>query len=220
VLNLQKRFFTYYLKDIDNGWEKNQPKLQLQIRHVDHFEQRYEDAWPIPRTKWEKMYFHGDSKSLTMQPPKISTQITYHPSEKGVTFYAQSFESEVEITGPIAVKLWISSKSTDADIFIVVHVFDPEGKEVVFQGALDPHTPIAQGWLHASHRELDEQLSTEYRPYHRHQRKIPLTPDQKTELTIEVWPTSIVIPKGYQLAVSVLGKDYEVGWSSCISSRI
>jgi hypothetical protein len=41
----------------------------------------------------------------------------------------------------------------------------PNLKEVVFQGAIDPHTPIGQGWLRASHRNLDEKLSTPWRPF-------------------------------------------------------
>ena len=47
-------------------------------------------------------------------------------------------------------------------------VHDPDGDEVTFQGAIDPHTPIAQGWLRASHRKLDPELSRPYRPYHTH----------------------------------------------------
>jgi hypothetical protein len=30
------------------------------------------------------------------------------------------------------------------------------------------------------------------------------------ELDIEIWPTSIVVPPGYQLALTLRGKDYEV----------
>src|SRR5262249_42337417 len=37
----------------------------------------------------------------------------------------------------------------------------------------------------------------------------PLTPGVPVELDIEIWPTSIVIPVGYRLALSVRGKDYE-----------
>jgi predicted acyl esterase len=208
-VDIQKRFFNFYLKNINNGWETTQPKLQLQIRHVDHFEQRFEEEWPIPRTQWTKLYLNCDNHSLSFEAPYEPAQVSYQPFVKGEIFYAKPFDEEVEITGPAAIKLLMSSASTDADIFAVVHVFDPSGHEVVFQGALDPHTPIAQGWLRASHRELDEKLSKPYRPYHGHQKKIPLIPKQKTELHIEIWPTSIVIPKGYQLAVSILGKDYE-----------
>jgi predicted HTH domain antitoxin len=56
--------------------------------------------------------------------------------------------------------LFISSETEDADLFLIVRVFHPDLEEVVFQGALDPHTPIAQGWLRASHRKLDEDKST------------------------------------------------------------
>ena len=35
----------------------------------------------------------------------------------------------------------------DADIFVVFGVFGENGDEVVFQGAVEPDAPIAQGWL-------------------------------------------------------------------------
>jgi len=44
--------------------------------------------------------------------------------------------------GSLALNFFISSSTADADIFVVLRVFDSKGKEVVFQGALDPHTPI------------------------------------------------------------------------------
>ena len=66
----------------------------------------------------------------------------------------------------------------------------------MFQGAIDPHTPIAQGWLRASHRKLDRELTQPYRPYHTHDEKQPLKPGEVVELDIEIWPTSIVVPAG------------------------
>ena len=98
--------------------------------------------------------------------------------------------------------------SGDADIFAVLRVFAPDLKEVTFQGAIDPHTPIGQGWLRASHRSLDKKLSTPYRPYHSHAKKQPLEPGEVVTLDIEIWPTSIVVPAGYRIALTVRGKDY------------
>ena len=72
-------------------------------------------------------------------------------------------------------------------------------KEVVFQGALDPHTPIGQGWLRASHRKLDKKLTLPFRPYHTHDEKQPLKPGEVYELDIEIVPTCIVVPKGYRV---------------------
>ena len=90
----------------------------------------------------------------------------------------------------------------------MVRVFSPDLKEVVFAGTVDPHTPVGQGWLRASHRKLDPQLSTPFRPYHAHDEKQPITPGQVYELDIEIWPACIVVPAGYRIALTVRGKDY------------
>jgi predicted acyl esterase len=117
-------------------------------------------------------------------------------------------EKDTEITGPLAAKLWASSSTTDADLFLVVRVFTPDLREVTFAGAIDPHTPVAQGWIRASHRELDASLSKTYRPYHSHRQAQPLVPHTPVELDVEIWPTCIVVPAGHRIALSVRGKDY------------
>ena len=81
--------------------------------------------------------------------------------------------------------------------------------------------------MRASHRKLDKKLSRPYRPYHTHDEKQPLKKGQVVELDIEVWPTSIAIPKGYRIGLSIRGKDDEYGggaaakrlMSCCRSSR-
>ena len=115
----------------------------------------------------------------------------------------------MEITGPVAAKLFVSSDTTDADLFLVLRVFDPAGKEVVFVGSNDPRTPVGLGWLRASHRKLDKAQSLPYRPWHTHDEEWPLTPGAPVELDVEIWPTSIVVPPGYRIGLSVRGKDYE-----------
>ena len=89
-----------------------------------------------------------------------------------------------------------------------MRVLSPNMKEIVYQGALDPHTPIAQGWLRASHRKLDQKLSRPYRPYHTHDEKQPLKKGEVYTLDIEIWPTCIVVPAGYRVALTVRGRDY------------
>ena len=126
-----------------------------------------------------------------------------------MTFLSPPLEQDTEITGPLAAKLFVSSSTTDADLFLVFRVFTPDLREVTFVGAIDPHTPIAQGWLRASHRKLDPKLSTPFRPYHTHDEIQPLVPGQPVELDVELWPTSIVVPKGYRVALTVRGRDYE-----------
>jgi predicted acyl esterase len=121
---------------------------------------------------------------------------------------------DTEITGPVAAKLFVSSSTHDADLFLILRVFSPDLREIVFQGAIDPHTPIAQGWLRASHRKLDKKLTLPWRPYHTHDRKQPLKKGEVAELDIELWPTSIVVPAGHRVALTIRGKDYEYGGPS------
>jgi len=207
-MDLQKRFFGYYLKGEKNGWDK-QPKVQLQVRHPGEvFVERHENEWPLKRTEWTKFYIEPSDMSLSTTPQKKKGDVTYGGFSDGVTFMTPPLEEDMEITGPIASKLFVSSATRDADMFLVVRVFGPDMKEVTFQGALDPHTPIAQGWLRASHRKLDAKKTLPYRPYHTHDEEQPLTPGKAYELDIEVWPTCITVPKGYRVALSVRGRDY------------
>ncbi|HWX39329.1 MAG TPA: CocE/NonD family hydrolase C-terminal non-catalytic domain-containing protein, partial [Candidatus Sulfotelmatobacter sp.] len=205
---LQKRFFDHFLKGEKNGWER-EPRVLLQVRHINRFEERTEQEWPLARTQWTKFYFDFANGALATAAPAGSATQTFDAMGDGVTLMTPPLAVETEITGPSAVKLFLSSSTEDADIFAVLRVFSPDLKEIVFQGAIDPHTPIGQGWLRASHRKLDAALSKPWRPYHTHDVVQPLNPSVSVELDVEIWPTSIVVPAGYRIALTIRGKDYE-----------
>jgi predicted acyl esterase len=204
---IQLKFFDHFLKGKKSGWDKH-PKVQLQVRHVDKFVERHETEWPLARTKWTKLYLDCQSMMLAPKSPVKSSKRNYRGFSDGLTFTLPAMDEDTEITGPLALKLFASSASIDADFFVVVRVFTPDFKEVVFQGALDPHTPIGQGWLRASHRKLDKKLSKPYRPYHPHDAVEPLKKGSVYEFDIEVVPTCIVVPAGHRLALTIRGKDY------------
>lgn len=207
-VNLQMRFFDHFLKGDDNDWAQ-QPPVQLQVRTVHGFVQRPEYEWPIARTHWTRLYLESARQTLTATPLGLEDTLQFDALGDGLTFSTPPLDRETEITGPIAAKLFVSSTTADADLFLVLRVFDPDNQELVFQGALDPHTPIAQGWLRASHRKLNPALSEESRPYHSHDEIQPLTPGEVYQLDIEIWPTCIVVPAGYRIALTIRGKDYE-----------
>src|SRR5690349_7980673 len=217
-VKLQKRFFDHFLK-AENGWDK-EPRVRLQVRHVDRFVERAENEWPLARTQWTRFYLDFETRALSTSAPGRSESISYDGMGEGITFEMPPLAHETEITGPSALKLFLSSSTSDADVFVVLRVFAPDGKEVVFQGALDPHTPIGQGWLRASHRKLDPNLSLPYRPYHTHDESQPLTAGQSVELDIEIWPTCIVVPAGYRIALTIRGKDYEYAGEAATLSNM
>jgi len=211
-LGLQKKFFGHFLKGEKTGWDR-QPRVLLQVRHVpdqgrERFVERHENEWPLARTRWTEFHLDLSTMQLSPTPATHDTSLTYDALGDGVTFSTPPLTAETEITGPSALKLSISSSTTDADLFVVLRVFDSDDKEVVFQGALDPHTPVAQGWLRASHRKTDPARSLPYRPWHTHDEKQPLTPGAAVDLDVEIWPSCIVVPAGYRIALTLRGKDY------------
>ena len=207
-LALQKRFFDHFLKGEANGWDA-EPRVLLNVRHADgRFEPRQEHEWPLARTEWTRLYLDAATGALARRIP-ASAQRTYEASGEGLSFRTEPLREQVEITGPIAAKLFVESSTSDTDLFLTVQVFDPQGKELTFQGALDPNTPIAMGWLRASQRRLDPARSTPWQPFHSHDRSEPLVPGQVVEVDVEILPTSIVLPVGWSIGLSVRGKDYE-----------
>ncbi|OGL59176.1 MAG: peptidase S15 [Candidatus Tectomicrobia bacterium RIFCSPLOWO2_12_FULL_69_37] len=205
---LQKKFFGHFLKGEKTGWEKR-PRVTLQVRHPgEKFVERAENEWPLARTKWTK--FHLNLADLTLSARKAggAGKAAYEAMGDGLLFLTPPLKEETEITGPAAAKLFISSETRDADLFLVLRVFTPDMKEITFQGSNDPHTAVGHGWLRASHRKLDPEKSLPYRPYHTHDEKQPLKPGQVYELDVEIWPTSIVVPKGYRIGLAVRGRDY------------
>lgn len=210
---LQKRFLDHFLKDANNGWDREPPVL-LHVRHPgEKFVQRKENEWPLARTKWTPFYLDASDNGAVWEAPTTETHCEFDALGEGVTFLSVPLQEQIEVTGPIAAKLFISSSTTDADLFVTLRAFGPDDDEVWFQGTLDPRTPIAQGCLRASHRRVDSILSKRYQPYHRHDRIEPLTPGELHEIDVEIWPTCIVLPPGYRLGVTVAGRDFARGAS-------
>jgi len=106
----------------------------------------------------------------------------------------------------------VSSSTTDADLFLIFRVFTPDIREVVFQ-APSTRTPRSrEGWLRAPRTASSiPKVSREYRPYTRTTASAPEAGGSSVPLDIELWPTSIVVPAGHRIALTVRGRDYEWG---------
>jgi hypothetical protein len=209
-VTLMRRFFDWYLKG-EGDWD-TQPKVSLNIRRPgERFVLRGESEWPLRRTRWTRAYLDPAVGQLREDVPDSDSTATYQASRGGLDLALAPFDSETEITGPVAAKVFISSSTFDADLFLVLRLFAPDGEEVLFQGGNDPKTPISQGWLRASHRKIDTDKSPPWRPFHPHDEMEPLTPGAIYELDVEIWPTCVVAPAGYQLVLSILGHDFDHG---------
>jgi hypothetical protein len=228
----QLRFFDHWLKGIDNG-VLDEPPVKLAIRKGrDRAEWRYEREWPLARTQWTRLYFdltpEGPAALVAANPTLASTR-SYPASSLGATGSTSAASSQVmgggippgmgialetaplaedlEVTGPLAAVLWVSSSTEDMDLFLTIRNLDPDGNEVLETGQQGAPVPVAKGWLRVSHRELDPALSLPYRPYHKHTRRLYLTPGEVVRVEVEIWPTSMVFAKGHRIRLDVQPRD-------------
>jgi predicted acyl esterase len=223
----QLRFMDHWLKGIDTGI-MSEPPVKLEIRtggKMTPYEWRFEDDWPIPRTQWTKMYLKID-RAASADPKAVEGELVKAaPKESGKASYGQaaptrpgkiprgvSFEwqmtEDVEVTGPIVLNLWISSTGKDADIFATLRNIGPDGKDITEMGQMgEPLQCVTKGWLRASHRKLDKEKSLPYRPYHAHDERWWLKPNEAVECQVEIWPTSMVFSKGNKLRLDVSPAD-------------
>jgi len=210
---LQLRFLEQFLRGVDTGITR-EPPIRLAIRQDgDRHRWRYEDEWPIARTAWTEYHLDAAGRSLSTERPHDATSVTYSAERDAgnatVTFSTPPFATDTEVTGPIKLRLWVSSSTDDADLFAVIRNIAPDGTEVTYPGPLPegPRIAAAYGWLRASHRKLDPERSTPYRPYHTHDEIQKLTPGDAVPVDVEIWPTSIVLPRGHRLVLEIGSHD-------------
>ena len=142
AVSLQKKFFDYFLKGEDNGWD-TEPPLILTIRDPRGFFRRNESEWPLARTKWIRYYPNAGDSKLSVDAPAVSGKLDYDAGGDGVTLRSAPFERDTEFTGPVAAKLFVSSSTADIDLFLTLRLFRPDGDEVTFVGANDPRAGVA-----------------------------------------------------------------------------
>jgi predicted acyl esterase len=125
----------------------------------------------------------------------------------GVALETAPLTQDVEVTGPLAAVLWVSSSTEDMDLFLTLRNFDADGNEVLETGQQGTPVPVAKGWLRVSHRELDPERSLPYRPYHKHQRRLYLKSGEIVQAHVEIWPTCMVFKKGHRIRLDVQPRD-------------
>ncbi|WP_431236182.1 CocE/NonD family hydrolase C-terminal non-catalytic domain-containing protein (plasmid) [Mycolicibacterium psychrotolerans] len=153
--------------------------------------------------------FHLDANTSTMTTALVQPQITADlDAAVGILSFRTSFTEDVELTGPMAVRLFVSSDGPDdVDFYVFVRKLDAAGEPLLPYLPLGVPVPGAKGQLRASHRELDSAASTDLVPVHRHQSAHPLTPGEVVSLDVPIWPVAMAWHAGEQLELLISVQD-------------
>ncbi|HLH65750.1 MAG TPA: CocE/NonD family hydrolase [Solirubrobacteraceae bacterium] len=198
---LQLRFLERFLKGRVDAMDGVAP-VRLAIRHGRRHVWRDADGWPLPETQWRELYL--GPATLSWQRP-LPGAVRYPAA-----FRTAPAQAPLELTGPVALRLWVSADVEDFDVFARLEHIDEHGEVIPAIGPQGGPIPMAMGWLRASHRELDAKRSEPHRPWHQHTRAVPLRPGEPTLLEVEIWPTSITLAPGEQLALELVTGDEDL----------
>ncbi len=211
------RWYDYWLKDIDTGI-MDEPPIKLCIRtSVTECEWRFENEWPLARTEYVRYYLTDDPAGavddavhdmrLSLTPPEREGSLTYAAGPEAyrrglaglptATFITEPLTEPVEVTGHINLVMWVSSETDDMDVFAYLRRMSPDGN-------VDTAT---RGVLRVSHRKLDPERSTPYRPYHAHDEEQILAPGDVVPIEVEIWATSMVFGAGDRIRLDVNAHD-------------
>ncbi len=179
------------------------------------------ETWPVPELRADRLYATADGGLVKDKPvipggvdyvysPELGSQerggytVAEEPAASwddrpadgmSAAFTTAPLTEDKVLLGTASIDLRLSSTAPDTDLEITLSEVRPDGQEVFVQ----------QGWLRASHRAEDPELSTELRPFQTHQATdaAPLVPGVPTALRAEIFPFGHVFRAGSQVRVTV-----------------
>ncbi len=181
--------------------------------------------WPVPNAKATPYYF-GQGGAMTGNKPAQASEVSYQSdpaarphqtligagesdawkaqppynwgpvaADKGLGFTSPAVTGDTLIAGSSSLDLWLKSSAADTDIQVTLSEVRPDGKE----------TYVQNGWLRASHRKLDNKLSTAINPVPTH-----LEADGKnlpagefTEVRVPIFPVAHMFRAGSKIRVTI-----------------
>ncbi|WNV82960.1 CocE/NonD family hydrolase [Umezawaea sp. Da 62-37] len=128
----------------------------------------------------------------------------------GVSFVSAPLTTDLTLAGYMKVGLWVSSTSTDMDVFVSLRVIDEHDREIRYESVvlpIDPaHVhPVGHGLLKVSRRALDTKRSTDYWPVHTHTESDhqPLRNGEVVPIEVGLYPSTALIRAGSRLRIDI-----------------
>jgi putative CocE/NonD family hydrolase len=233
IQDVMVRWYDYWLKDLDTGI-MDEPPILIFIQGINQW--RHENEWPLEVTEWTKFYLRGGARLSPTPPdggeePQVFTSDPWANPTQGfsrsdatakadpvpkVIYETEPLADSVEVTGPIALywnasiesegilaRTWRSDVEVmeppmnDTDWYLKLMDIDVDGSERC----------AAEGWLKASHYELDEGKSKPYAPYHPHTKSLPIEPGQVVRYASDLRMTSNVFLAGHRIRLEIAAQD-------------
>ncbi len=209
------RWYDYWLKGIETGIMDEEP-IRYSITGSESWATAKE--WPIETTENTDFYL-GSLGKLSTDPdpfnpyPDCFVQEPLFVSEERarVTYTTRPLAEDLQVTGAPVITFYASVDQIDTNFRIQVREADS-----------DAIYPLAQGWLKASHRAIDEAKTTPWEIAHVHSQAEPLVPGEIYEFKVQLRPMSHTFKAGQRILLDISSIDiptdvetYDVMWHMC-----
>lgn len=166
---------------------------------------REEAEWPLARTRWRPLYL-GAPAALTTERPPTAGHITLE-TRSGAVAFTWTVTADVELTGPMAARLWIELDGCDdANLFVGVEKWR-NGRFVGFEGSYGyGRDRVSTGWQRVALRALDPDLSRPAEPVAACTEPRPVAPGEVVEVNVALGPSATLFRAGEQLRLVVAGR--------------
>ncbi|MBS0335196.1 MAG: CocE/NonD family hydrolase [Proteobacteria bacterium] len=192
------------------------PRRRIEYRTAGRPGWRSTDRWPPPEIETRDLWlsaggrltaappqdedgvdhytvdFEAGSGSRTRWTTQVGTPVDY-PDRASADARLLIYESEplagpLEITGTPELGLWLSSTRQDGLLIAYLEAVSADGRVDY----------LTEGGLRLRHRRLGAFSEAEAEP---------LTPGEPVQLSIVLWPLSVVLPPGARLRLAIAGAD-------------
>jgi len=203
ALQTQLAFLDRHLR---GGPAAEPPRVRLEVRESrdEIVSVRDETSWPLESTQWTAL--HVSAAGLSTEPAEREGSITFDTRSGGARF-GWTVPVDTEITGPMALRLFVSTDGAD-DVDLFVGVEKWRGSTFVpFEGSYGfGRDRITTGWLRASLRALDPERSRPFEPVPTFATREPLQPAEIVPVDIPLGPSATLFRAGEQLRLVVAGR--------------
>lgn len=200
----QRAFFDRYLKGTETP---PPPRIRLEVRedYDTVTAVREEQEWPLARTDWQPLHL-APGGQLTTEPPVTAGGASFDTSRDAAAF-RYVLERDTELTGPMALRLWVGVDDAD-DAHLVVGVEKwRNGRYVPFEGTYGfGRDRVTTGLQQASHRTLDPELSSPGQPVHTFTDPQPLRQGEIVPVDVALPPSATQFRAGEELRLLIAGR--------------
>ncbi len=194
------RWYEYWLKGIDNGI-MDEPAVSVFVegsREVVTAEE-----WPPKDVEYRSLYLRPRRKLASTPEPMgpehavpdgfYQAPLTVTDTVEILSWSTPPFEEDTELIGAGAAHLFAEIDQPDTNFILRLWDAAPDGSRQL----------LTTGFLKASHRELDDERTTEGNPYHPHTRAVPVEPGRIEEYVLRLYPFASTFKPGHRLVVEL-----------------